>query len=145
MKEPIKEKIVGTWKLVSWIYKNEQGESVHYFGENAMGILMYDEHGFMAAQLMKTGRPPFSSNSISGGSAPETFGAFHSYLAYFGRYHEEAPGEIVHIVDGSLFPNWVGNKEVRYGKIEHDLLILNTPPIPVQDQKIVFHITWRRA
>lgn len=144
MKESIKEKIIGTWKLVSWLYHNEKGEAVHYFGEHATGILMYDKNGFMNAQLMKEQRVPFKSDSISGGTEAETRSAFHSYLAYFGRYYEETPGEVVHIVEGSLFPNWIGNKEVRYGKIQDDLLVLNTPPISVDDQKIVFHITWRR-
>ncbi len=144
MKESIKEKIIGTWRLVSWVYFNETGEAVHYFGEHATGILMYDKNGFMNAQLMKSGRSTFKSDSIRGGTSVETHDAFHSYLAYFGRYYENNPGEVVHIVEGSLFPNWIGNKEVRYGKIQDDLLILNTPPIPVNDQNIVFYITWRR-
>jgi hypothetical protein len=144
MKEFLREKIIGTWQLVSWVYTNDKGETTHYFGEDARGILMYDEHGYMNAQLMRADRQRFSSESISGGTPAETYGAFHSYLAYFGRYVEVAPGELVHTVEGSLFPNWVGHKEVRYGKIEHDLLILNTPPIPVAGENIVFHITWRR-
>jgi hypothetical protein len=144
MKEFLREKIIGTWQLVSWVYTNDKGETTHYFGEDAKGILMYDTHGYMNAQLMRADRQRFSSESISSGTPTETHGAFHSYLAYFGRYLEVAPGELVHTVEGSLFPNWVGHKEVRYGKIERDLLILNTPPIPVAGENIVFHITWRR-
>lgn len=141
----IKEQIIGTWKLVSWTYKNEKGEEVHYFGKNSTGILMYDKHGYMNAQLMKENRAPFASDSINGGSPDETYGAFHTYLAYFGKYYEENPGEMTHIVEGSLFPNWVGNKEIRYGKIEGNKLILSTPPIPAGGAEIVFHITWERA
>lgn len=144
MKEFIREKIIGTWKLVSWVYTNEKGEVIHYFGKDATGILMYDGQGFMNAQLMQAQRPAFASDSIRGGTPFETYNAFHSYLAYFGKYYEDKPGEVVHIVEGSLFPNWVGNKEIRYGRIESDLLILSTPPIPVQEQNIVFNITWRR-
>jgi hypothetical protein len=141
----IKDQIIGTWKLVSWTYKNEKGEEVHYFGKNSTGILMYDRHGYMNAQLMKENRAPFASDSINGGSPDETYGAFHSYLAYFGKYYEENPGEMTHIVEGSLFPNWVGNKEIRYGRIEGNKLILSTPPIPAGEAEIVFHITWERA
>lgn len=136
--------IIGTWKLVSWTYKNEKGEDVHYFGKNSSGILMYDENGYMNAQLMKEGRTPFVSDSINGGTADETYGAFHSYLAYYGKYYEDKPGEMVHIVEGSLFPNWVGNREVRYGKIEDDRLVLSTPPIHAGGTEIIFYITWRR-
>ena len=145
MKEPIKDKIIGTWKLVSWIFKNEHGQDIHYFGEHAQGILMYDAAGYMNAQLMKSDRMPFASASISGGSPDEAHRAFHSYLAYYGKYYEEEPGAVVHIVEGSLFPNWIGNKEVRYGKIEGDLLVLHTPPIQAQGREIVFYITWCRV
>jgi hypothetical protein len=145
MNEFIKDRIVGTWKLVSWIYQDENGKPVHYFGENATGILMYDRSGYMNAQLMKPGRNSFASDSIDGGTREETYRAFCSYLAYFGRYYEERPGEIVHIVEGSLFPNWLERKEIRYGKIMNDNLVLYTPAIPVNDREIVFYITWERV
>jgi hypothetical protein len=141
----LKQEIIGTWKLVSWVYKNENGEEVDYFGKNSTGILTYDKPGYMNAQLMKGDRSRFTSDSINGGTPDETYGAFHSYLAYFGKYYEEKPGEMVHIVEGSLFPNWIGNKEVRYGRIEGDKLILSTPPIHAQGAEIVFYITWKRA
>ncbi|MFZ6010022.1 MAG: lipocalin-like domain-containing protein [Bacteroidota bacterium] len=140
----LKNDIVGTWKLVSWTYQNEAGEEVEYFGKNSTGILMYDAHGYMNAQLMKPRRNKFVSDSISGGKPEETNEAFHSYLAYYGKYHEEQPGEIVHLVEGSLFPNWVGNRQVRYASIEGDRLIVSTPPIPAQGRDIVFRITWQR-
>ena len=141
----IKEEIIGTWKLVSWVYENEKSEIIHYLGEGATGILMYDKNGYMNAQILKANRSPFASDSISGGTPNEAHGAFHSYLAYFGKYYEDKPGEVVHIVEGSLFPNWMGNKEVRYGRIEGNVLILHTPPIPAQGREIIFYITWKRA
>jgi hypothetical protein len=141
----IKNEIIGTWKLVSWIYKNEKGEDVDYLGKDSTGILMYDKHGYMNAQLMKAGRIPFASDSINGGLPEEALNAFNSYLAYFGTYYEDEPGAVVHIVEGTLFPNWLGHKEVRYGKIEGDLLILSTPPIQAQGREIIFYITWKKV
>ncbi len=145
MNQSLKEQIVGTWKLVSWVFENEHGETVHYLGPNASGILMYDRNGYMNAQLMKGDRALFASPSINGSTPEEAHRAFNSYLAYFGRYYEDKPGEVVHIVEGSLFPNWMNHKEVRYGRIEGDLLILSTPPIAAYGRDIVFYITWRRA
>ena len=142
--EYIKDKLIGSWKLLSWTYQNEAGETINYLGENPVGILMYDRTGMMNAQLMKSGRRSFASEAINGGSSEEMVHAFSTYLAYFGQFYEQAPGEIVHIVTGSLFPNWLGNKEVRYGTIEDDLLILSTPPIPVQGKETVFYIRWQR-
>jgi hypothetical protein len=140
----LKEKIIGTWKLISWTYKNDQGVDVDYFGKNSMGILIYDASGYMNVQIMKGDRQKFSSESINGATAEEALDAFNSYLAYFGKYVEEKPGEMVHTVEGSLFPNWLGKKEVRYGRIEGDLLVLSTPPIQAGGVPTVFYITWKR-
>lgn len=144
MSEKLDQRIVGTWRLVSWVYENERGETVHYLGENAQGILMYDAHGNMNAQLMKAGRPKFVSESISGGTPEETQMAFNGYLAYYGKYEEQDPGEVIHTVEGSLFPNWIGHKEKRYARIDGDYLIISTPPIPAGDREITFYITWKR-
>lgn len=146
MNESIKEKIIGTWKLVSWVYKNEKGETFDYFGETPVGILMYDRNGYMNAQLMKNDRKNFTSvASIATGNKEEIAEAYKSYAAYFGKYYERSPGELIHTVEGSLFPNWVGNDEVRYGKVVDDFLILSAPPVKTENGEIVFFVTWKRA
>jgi len=143
-KPSIRNQLIGTWQLLSWQYTNTQGEIVNYFGDAPTGVLMYDAHGNMAAQLMRAGRPLFQSPAINGGTSEETYGAFHSYIAYFGTYSEEVPGEVVHHVKGSLFPNWVTRNELRYAAIENDVLTLNTPPVPVSEGSIVFTLRWKR-
>jgi hypothetical protein len=145
MKESIKDKIIGTWKLVSWKYSGENNEEVDFFGENPFGILMYDTRGYMNAQLSRSGRTNFRSESLTGGSLEEMRDAYLSYAAYYGKYYERSPGEIIHIVEGSLFPNWVGHEEIRYGKIKGEYLVLSTPPIQAQGKEIIFNVTWERA
>ena len=145
MQEFIKDKIIGTWKLVSWKYNGENDTPLDFFGENPEGILMYDKSGYMNAQLNKQGRAGFVSESLTGGTSEEISQAYLSYAAYYGKYYEKSPGEIIHIVEGSLFPNWVGHEEIRYGKIQGEYLILSTPPIQAKGKEIVFIVTWERA
>jgi hypothetical protein len=145
MAEFVKQKIIGTWKLVSWTYNDQHGNEIDYFGKEAVGLLMYDSNGYMNAQLMKNNREKFEADSINGGRPEETKKAFDTYIAYFGRYEEARPGEIVHTVEGSLFPNWLNNQEVRYAMIEGNRLKLSTPPIPVNGTNIVFYITWEKV
>jgi hypothetical protein len=145
MKESVKDKVVGTWKLVSWTYVNEKNELIDYFGKDATGILMYDIAGNMNAQLMKAGRVSFASDSINSGTAEESKHAFHSYLAYFGKYYERAPGEIIHFVEGSLFPNWIGMEQLRYAVLTGNVLQVSTPPVPTQTGETVFTVTWERV
>ena len=145
MKESVKEKIIGTWKLISWKYLDGDNEPVDFFGENPVGILTYDASGYMNAQLMKSGRGNFVSESLTGGTAEEIKDAYLSYAAYWGKYYERTPGELIHEVEGSLFPNWVGHDEIRYGKIEGEYLTLSTPPIHAQGKKILFNVLWKKA
>lgn len=144
MHEYIKEKIIGTWKLVSWKYKGEDNQLFDFFGESPQGILMYGASGYMNAQLMKAERSNFLSESLTDGSLEEVREAYLSYAAYYGKYYENSPGEIIHIVEGSLFPNWVGHQEIRYGQINGEYLILTTPPIHAKGKEIIFIVTWRR-
>lgn len=145
MSKSINSKLVGTWRLVSWIHRDTEGNEIDYFGKHAVGILMYDAYGNMNAQLMRANRSSFVSNDINGGTPEETKEAFDSYIAYFGKYEEVRPGEIVHKVEGSLFPNWFENNQLRFATLSENHLMLSTPPVPVNGVEIVFHIIWERV
>ena len=145
MQESVIEKIIGTWKLVSWVYQNEKGETIDYFGKEAKGILMYDRSGYMNAQLMRGDRPNFLAGSMAEGTPEEIRQAYTGYAAYYGRYHERAPGVLIHTVEGSLFPNWEGHDEIRYATFKDGFLILSAPPVKVGGREIIFYVTWRRA
>ena len=146
MQELITDKLIGTWKLVSWKYNGENDVPTDFFGENPGGILTYDSSGYMNAQLNKSGRVRFVSESLTEGSSEEISQAYLSYAAYYGKYYEKSPGEIIHLVEGSLFPNWgVGHEEIRYAKIEGEYLVLSTPPIEAKGRKTIFTVTWKRA
>lgn len=141
----VKEKIIGTWKLVSWTYQNAAGETCDYFGDHPRGVLMYDRNGYMNVQIMRDGRKPLSAQAMGSGSAEEVREAYQGYAAYFGRYHERTPGEFVHTVEGSLFPNWTGQEEIRYAHFDGEDLILSTPPMPATTGgTLVFEVRWVR-
>jgi hypothetical protein len=144
-KEGIKEQIIGSWKLVSWIYLNQDNQLVNYLGESPSGILTYDTCGYMSAHLMRSNRQSFVSESLTAGTADEIRDAFFNYVAYWGRYYERAPGEIVHQVEGSLFPNWIGQDQIRFGKLSGRYLILSTPPIRALGKELAFKLTWQKV
>jgi hypothetical protein len=146
MAKAVSNEIIGTWKMISWVSLDEDGHETDFFGESPTGILMYDSNGYMNAQLMKSGRSNFNCDSLFGGSVEENSTAYLSYAAYFGKYYEKAPGELCHVVEGSLFPNWVGGYETRFAKIEGEYLYLSTPPVIMEGNKrIVFRVKWQRV
>lgn len=143
-REKIGTKIIGSWELVSWIFKNEKGEKVKYFGQQPKGILIYQDSGIMSVQIAQENRPSFSKQGIDEGTQEEMTAAFASFLSYYGSYKETEPGVFVHTVLGSLFPNWLGHKETRLAAIDGNNLVLSTPPTPTSKGDIEFIITWKK-
>lgn len=141
----IKDKLIGTWKLISWTYTDANDNRVNYFSDNPSGILMYDIHGYMNAQLMKSGRVNLDAKTLSEGNPIEAAAAYQGYAAYFGKYYEVAPGKLIHEVEGSLFPNWVGQTETRYARFEDEFLILSAPPVLINGHETIFNVRWRRV
>ncbi len=77
---------------------------------------------------MAAERPPLATDDALGGETAARAAAYSTYLAYFGSYELEGES-VVHYIDGSLFPNWSGEKQVRPFVAEGDELILRTPPM----------------
>jgi hypothetical protein len=141
----IPAELVGTWRLLSWTYQDEEGAQQDFFGDAPTGILMYDENGYMNAQLMKQGRSAFQSNALDGSTPQESKMAFDSYLSYFGRYwYDPERQAVVHKVEASLIPNWVGQEQVRYVRLEGRKLCIYTPPFLADGRMRVFNLEWEK-
>ncbi len=143
--EFIGDKIYGTWLLRKFVYKDHSGREEKYFGQKPEGILIYGKSGYMSVNIFQEGRPFFDTTNFDGGSEQDKVKAFSTCFSYYGSFDEEAPGKFVHAIKGSLFPNWAGQKTIRYGKIEGNLLFLTTPPIASEEGENVFEIVWEKV
>ena len=120
------DEFVGAWKLVSFERRNAAGEVTYPMGANPVGRLAYDGLGRMSAQLMRPDRPKFQSDGVPrAGSPEEKIVAFDGYTAYYGTYSVNAKERVViHHVEASLYPNWVGSDQRRSYEFSGDQLIL---------------------
>jgi hypothetical protein len=145
--QELKNKFIGTWKLVSAEARRPNGEIVPYrYGTGSIGYIMYDATGHMAVQLMQPNRPRFAAGDPDHGTAEEIKAAFDGYGAYFGTYEiHEAEGFVIHRVEGSLFPNNVGTEQKRFFEFSGDQLILKPPPRQVGGAQVSPRITWQRV
>lgn len=138
-----KDQIVGTWNLVTLEYRNSSGEPTYPMGRDAVGEIIYGTDGNFAVQVMRPNRSKFSTNDFLGGTADEKKMAFEGYIAYFGRYsmHE---GYLIHHVEGSLLPNYIGSNQKRYYQLTGDRLILTTDPFFAGGAHITAYAVWER-
>lgn len=128
MVQTLRERLIGAWKLVSYVEKPIDGSTpVYPMGEKPQGIVMYTPDGCMSAQLMKPGRPPFASGDWFRGTDQELKAEALGYIAYSGHFHTDKEKQtLTHSMFVSLFPNWLGQAQARVVKIEGDMLHLGT-------------------
>ena len=84
---------------MSFMDKNEQGETIDRYGKGAFGRIVYGENGKMIVVLMRLGRENLED--------PDFF-------SYTGNYDiDEAAGTVTHHIEACIAPSWVGADRVR--------------------------------
>jgi len=137
--------IIGTWKLVSFEIHKENGDVTYPFGKNAQGSLIYTESGRFSAQLMRPDRPQFTSEDQMRGTAGEIKANYEGFVSYYGHYElDREKGFVIHHVEGSLFPNWEGQRQKRFYELSGNRLKLSTPPTLWGGGKVVGVLIWER-
>ena len=137
--------LVGTWRLVSWENRSVgDGEVSHPLGKDAVGYIMYGRDGYMSVAIMRPDRARFATGDLLGGTAEERARAAETYVSYCGRY-EFRGDTVVHRVELSLFPDWVGIEQERLVEVEGDRLTLSTRPILLGGGQRTAHLIWERA
>jgi hypothetical protein len=134
---------VGTWRLVSMESSGSGGEVSYPMGRDAIGYICYGEDGYMTVTITAADRAEFSTPDLWGGTAAEKLAAFDTYLSYCGTY-EVRERSVIHRIETSLFPNWVGTQQERFFEFRGDRLILRTPPMIMDGAERVGQITWER-
>ena len=136
--------IVGTWKLISWENRTAGGLITHPLGQDPIGYLLYSADGHMLVAVMRAGRAPFAAGDFLAGEPDEKLAAVESYASYGGRY-TYLGDTIIHHVEVSLFPNWIGKDQERLVDLAGDRLTLSTRPLLMGGEPQTGHLVWERA
>jgi hypothetical protein len=140
------DRLVGSWKLVSIYGESTGGEVFYPYGEDPVGLLMYDPPGNMSAVLMRRGRPRFASGDMANGTPQELKEAFEGFDAYCGTFTVDvAKGTVTHHVAASRFPNWEGTDQVRHFELAGDVLRIYSAPILARGTEWTVHVVWERG
>ena len=131
----------GTWHLKVWRRIEDDGTTVFPFGQHPRGILIYAPDGSMAVQMITKNRPPFDTTDALGGDIEQRAGAYSTCLAYFGKYEIQG-NEVIHRVEGSLFPNWSDTLQARPFVFEGEDLVLQ---VKAEDGRVTNEIVWTRG
>jgi hypothetical protein len=122
------EPFLGSWGLVSFEEVLPSGEVLKPFGDSPSGSILYQADGRMSAQVSVGSPIRFANEDPLRASAEEATAAWRTYFGYWGSFKVYAEkGVVVHRVEGSSFPNWMGTEQVRHFRFDGpNRLILET-------------------
>jgi hypothetical protein len=128
MSEPsqTRKRFIGAWKLLS-VEVSVDGNVLHPYGEHPVGRLTYDQAGRMSAQIMRPGRRSSVDDpaDISRASADELRQIAEGYLAYYGTFTvDEENKTVIHHVEASMLPAWLGTDQHRQYEFDSPRLVL---------------------
>ena len=129
--------------MVEWT-ASVDGTVLRPFGGKAEGWLTYTEDGRMWAALQRRDRPAIGTGTLAAATAEQRAAAAAGYLAYGGRYTMNGD-RVLHHVETSLFPDWIGADQIRLISWDGDDLVLSTPEErSAGGRTVVNRLRWRR-
>src|SRR5262245_37573523 len=136
-----KARIVGTWKLVSVVYEDQETKArTPVYGEHPNGYQIATPEGRWLADVTGEGRPIPKTDE-------ERAQALKTMIAYSGRYRVEE-GKVVTKVEVAWNEAWVGGEQTRFIRFEtDDLLHIESPPMPhpnLAGKVVRVIVTWER-
>ena len=138
-----RETIKGRWLIQSWEQLYDDGRVVLPMGTELEGFIEYSDHG-MFCVVAKKDRAAFTTGGQWNAEDAEKAAAYSSYLTYAGGYDVEGD-TIIHKVNYSIFPNWVGGVQRRLAVFDGELLSLNARLEEGTSEARTARLTWKRA
>lgn len=140
----VQNPFIGTQRLISFEIRKADGQVRYPLGQDAVGYIIYNEDGYVSVAIMSANRSKFASGDIFGGTTEEKAAAADTYISYCGRY-EIREDRVIHHIEVSFFPNWIGVDQERIFELDGDRLSLGTPPFLVGGIQQTAHMLWQRV
>jgi hypothetical protein len=141
----VRDKLVGTWALVSAKNRMKDGSERFYpeLGANGKGYLVYTADGHMCAELMNPDRPKWKE--FDKPTQAEKISAIEGFSAYCGQYEvDEEKGMLVHLPELAWSPNYIGTRQLRPYTLENDTLTFAGKPLD-EPEVMSYSITWKKV
>ena len=136
----LRQKIVGTWTLVSVVYEDQMTKELSpVLGEKPRGRQIATADGRWLALVTAQDRPVPRTDA-------ERARALQTMIAYTGRYRVE-DGKVVTKVEAAWNEAWVGGEQTRFIRFEGDRLFIESPPMPhpnVNNKVVKVIVIWDR-
>jgi hypothetical protein len=106
--------------------------------------VLYTGDGRFSVTISRADRARFAAGDLLAGTTEEKARAMESFVAYAGRYSFHGD-RVIHHVELSLFPNWVGTDQERGVELAGDRLTLSASPLLLAGKQQVPSLVWERV
>ena len=136
--------VLGTWKLKSFVREvAATGEKINQMGERPTGYLSYSADGRMY------GIGTFDNRIKPGAANPtdeERVKLHQTMFAYAGTYAVQGD-KVTHHVDISWNEAWTGTDQVRFFKLDGNILTITTAPFksPLDGRESRAVLVWEKV
>lgn len=136
--------LLGTWRLRSFEMRDEDGNIAYPFGNETGGFITYTSDGRMSVQFGNSHRAELRDDDWLGATTEEIERSARSYFAYCGTY-ELRGNEVIHRIEWSLMPNWIGGEQRRLWQLDGGTLTISTPPLLLEGRPQTSTLVWERV
>jgi Lipocalin-like domain len=139
-----KDKLVGTWKLVSAVSEDlATGQKTNIYKGTPVGFIAYGADGRVMTIIVDSPRPKPAGATAT---AAEAEALFRTMASYAGSYTIRG-NQVIHRPDASWNETWTGTDQIRNYKFDGEHLMLATAPSPnpFTGQMSVRTLTWEKV
>lgn len=141
----VRDALIGAWRLRSFVFERDGGETVAPLGDRPQGLLVYSDSGQMSVNIQRRGRLLGHTDDWAAATTAEIDTAFRGYNGYAGSFEvDEAAGTVRHSVDIAWYQNWEGTTQVRFYELAGDVLTLRAGPRLLWGELHTSRLVWDR-
>jgi len=138
------EDLIGIWSLVAVENTNPDGSKTLPYGEKPKGMLVLEENGNYAIQILKASRPKVVAGDKNKATPEENAALVQGNNSHFGTYAlNDKLHTITFRVETAFYPNWEGTVQERSYTLKDDELkytVTNT----TNGGAVTASVVWRR-
>jgi hypothetical protein len=144
-KKTLKEQLIGTWQLVSVDNIYPDSSRLQPYGLNPQGLLIFDDKGNYALQILKAIRPKVVSGDKNKCTPEENTALVQGGNAHFGKYDvDENTKNITFKIEHASFPNWEGTSQKRAYSYTNNQLKYTVTNTTQGGQSVIAEVIWIR-
>lgn len=143
----LKNEIVGTWRLLSYIEIPVGGQEYLFpMGKNPKGILIFNPDGYMSVQISVKDSIQYTTSDRFAESDETVAARAKQYIAFTGKYTvDNMLAQVSYHIETSLNPSLEGLEQLRKLDFEGDILYQKSlEPISSNGQMVHAYMTWQK-